>query len=70
MAAKRKTSTVSNETTRPVRKDSAKIKLLPTRPPAMSEDEIDQRWEQIRVRGEQISADIKALRERVSSSSI
>ena len=65
MTAKRKVSTTPPEKTVPTHKTRATIVLPPS--PEWTEAEIDQRWEQIRVRGEQISADIKALRARIAS---
>ena len=65
MAGKRKGLTVVAEMAPPVR--HSKPRIAAGREPTMSPEEVDQRWEQIRIRGEQIRADIDALLARVSA---
>ena len=68
MATKRKAEIAVSEPGPEVRKDKPRVVQTPEYP--RSRHEVDQKWEEIRVRGEQISADIKALLARVSSNSV
>ena len=67
MTAKRKVVAEGIEMRPAARKNRSEIVLSPV--PEWSEQDIDEKLEQIRVRGEQLSADIKALMARVSSPS-
>lgn len=63
MAGKRKALTVEM----PAAIRAPKPRAAPRLDAPASPEEIERRWEQIRVRGEQISADIDALLARVSA---
>ena len=64
MTQKRKTAAARPEMVPPARKGRPKIVLSPV--PQWSEQDVDEKLEQIRVRGVKLSADIKALMAQVS----
>lgn len=66
MTAKRKVSTIPHDKMPSARKSNPPIAVAAPMP-EWTEEEIDRRWDQIRIRGEQISAQIQALRGRIAS---